>query len=449
MKSKGDVQLKYRIFSVFAIILFILAEISFASAYEYELKYDLNGNLIQDKKYSYEYNSFNQLEKIKTLDGEVLEEYAYDENGNRILKRDYTKNEIVYYSSHDFVRVVNSSGTYDTVYVYVNNELLARKDFNGKRYFYHPDHLGSTNLVTDENGNLVEVMEYYPYGEEISGESERFGYTGKELDTSGLMYYGARYYSPAYGQFTQPDTIIQDIYDPQALNRYAYARNNPLKYTDPTGHIWDIVFDIGFIVYDAYKLVTDFSLANLGYLSLDVGCAFIPFVTGAGISARVAKYSAKYGDNVVGGVRGAKAAGNAVKSADKVNDARRAGNLAKTIDSQRVLDNVKKVVIGKRNTNVYVKSYDEAFEVMKQAEKSFDKPLIKVRGPGPNSIRGEMVKTPPGTWRSDFLKNPLTGKLYAHDSVPFTNPHSTNPHITINNPLTSNEVHIIIEDLAK
>ncbi len=57
--------------------------------------------------------------------------------------------------------------------------------------------------------------------------SVRHTYTGKEKDATGLYYYGARYYDPALGRFTTPDSIVQNLYDPQMLNRYAYVRNNP------------------------------------------------------------------------------------------------------------------------------------------------------------------------------------------------------------------------------
>ena len=51
-----------------------------------------------------------------------------------------------------------------------------------------------------------------------------------------MYYYGARYYDPALGRFIAPDTIVPEPGNPQSLNRYAYVNNNPLKYTDPTGH---------------------------------------------------------------------------------------------------------------------------------------------------------------------------------------------------------------------
>lgn len=61
--------------------------------------------------------------------------------------------------------------------------------------------------------------------------------TGKERDSeSGLDYFGARYYASSMGRFISPDDFGGHLEDPQTLNRYTYVRNNPLRYTDPTGH---------------------------------------------------------------------------------------------------------------------------------------------------------------------------------------------------------------------
>ncbi|MBI3291261.1 MAG: RHS repeat-associated core domain-containing protein, partial [Elusimicrobia bacterium] len=106
--------------------------------------------------------------------------------------------------------------------------------------FYHGDHLGSVNLITDHTGQQVRLNEFSPFGSLTRGEGtvdapQKF--TGKRLDDStGLYYFGARYYDPQLGRFIQPDTIVQAPSDPQTLNRYTYCRNNPLIYTDPTGH---------------------------------------------------------------------------------------------------------------------------------------------------------------------------------------------------------------------
>ena len=73
-------------------------------------------------------------------------------------------------------------------------------------------------------------------------------YTGQRLDAGvgasatasgldrGLYFYNSRYYDSSLGRFLQPDTIVPNPGDPQDLNRYTYARSNPIRYSDPTGH---------------------------------------------------------------------------------------------------------------------------------------------------------------------------------------------------------------------
>ena len=65
-----------------------------------------------------------------------------------------------------------------------------------------------------------------------------FGFTSQRNEADfGLMDYNARYYSPVLGRFVSPDTIVPEPTNPQDWNRYVYVRNNPLVYTDPTGHL--------------------------------------------------------------------------------------------------------------------------------------------------------------------------------------------------------------------
>jgi RHS repeat-associated protein len=136
---------------------------------------------------------------------------------------------------------INANGTEEaTTYYRANNEMVAKKVGTTLTY-HHNDHLNSASIVTNTTGGLVEETRYLPYGEVRSGGSEnltgRYTYTDQESDNeTGLMYYGARYYAPSIGRFVQPDSMLPDMYDPQEINRYAYVKNNPLKYTDPTGH---------------------------------------------------------------------------------------------------------------------------------------------------------------------------------------------------------------------
>jgi RHS repeat-associated protein len=109
-------------------------------------------------------------------------------------------------------------------------------------YYYHDNHLGSTNILTDRGGDVVQHYEYAAYGQTTyTDNSSAFPvsnrYTGQiDDDETGLYYYGARYYDPALGRFIQPDSEIPDSSDPQSINPYTYAGNNPLRFTDPTGH---------------------------------------------------------------------------------------------------------------------------------------------------------------------------------------------------------------------
>ncbi len=107
--------------------------------------------------------------------------------------------------------------------------------------FFVSDHLGSTNKLVDPYGAPLtgERQLYMPWGESRSGglSLTRYQYTGQTWDSSvGLYYYGARWYDAYITQFSQPDAIIPDPYNPLDWNRYGYARYNALKYTDPSGH---------------------------------------------------------------------------------------------------------------------------------------------------------------------------------------------------------------------
>ena len=228
---------------VLLVSLIILSQISLSfSLSEYNLSYDANGNLIQGYGKYYEYNGFNQLKQIRedNFSGRIIQQYFYDSEGNRIIKIQFNSdgsNETVYYIGKDFIQIINNSGVFNETYYYDESDLVAKKDNNGKMYYYHPDQLGSTNIVTNESGDIIENTSYLPYGEIIEGGNSRFLFTGKEKDSStGLYYYGARYYDPFFKHFTQPDPVIGDIYNPQDLNRYSYVRNNPYKYTDPSGN---------------------------------------------------------------------------------------------------------------------------------------------------------------------------------------------------------------------
>ncbi len=107
-------------------------------------------------------------------------------------------------------------------------------------HFYLTDHLGSTDLVTDATGAVVEHTEHVPYGAIARHDGPAdlpHKFTGQRQDgVNGLILFPARPYDPELGRFIQPDPFVQDPSDPQTLNRYSYVRNNPINFVDPSGY---------------------------------------------------------------------------------------------------------------------------------------------------------------------------------------------------------------------
>jgi RHS repeat-associated protein len=113
--------------------------------------------------------------------------------------------------------------------------------YDGTAYHtLYGDHLNSATLTTNASGTKTSETRYYPYGAHRydwgNDPSER-DFTGQRRDAEiALLDYVARRYSPYLGRFVSPDSIVPQPGNPQSLNRYSYVLNNPLRYTDPTGH---------------------------------------------------------------------------------------------------------------------------------------------------------------------------------------------------------------------
>jgi RHS repeat-associated protein len=230
----------------------------------------------------YTWNERNLLSKTK--DDSYTTEYLYGGDGQRAVKRS-SVSETLYFnkfftqryddayqgaggrmSKHIFLgndRIVTKQVALGTGETYDNADTAVEKLYT---YYYHADHLGSTSVVTDHNGEVYERLEYTPYGEtwldETSGNTyfdTPYRFSAKEKDEeTGLYYYGARYLDPKYSRWISADPALGD-YLPQApvndeakkhnkslpgqggvfntinLNLYHYAGNNPIKYTDPDG----------------------------------------------------------------------------------------------------------------------------------------------------------------------------------------------------------------------
>lgn len=194
--------------------------------------YDDNGNMISDGVRIITYNVDNMPVSV-TVSG-VTTTLVYDGGGARVKKISPSSGTTVYIGKFQEWRAgVNTN------YIFAGGTRIAAKS-GTEVFYYHQDHLGSTRVVTDQNGQQVENTAYYPFGatqSDTGGVYVNHKYTSQEFDPeTGLYYYNARYYNPVLGRFISADTLVPNPADPQALNRYSYVRNNPLIYIDPSGH---------------------------------------------------------------------------------------------------------------------------------------------------------------------------------------------------------------------
>ena len=180
------------------------------------------------------------------------------------------------------------------------------------RYFLK-DHLGSTDTVLDELGNIVERLSFDAFGMRrdagswtVTGAailplSTNRGYTGHEhLDGVGLIHMNGRIYDPQAGRFLTADPLIQAPRNSQSLNRYSYVVNNPLTLTDPSGYSWAKVRD---------KYVKPLAIAALAFYA--GGLAYSAALT-SGISGAATVALANLGSAVAAAQVGAAAAYGAV-----------------------------------------------------------------------------------------------------------------------------------------
>ena len=110
------------------------------------------------------------------------------------------------------------------------------------QFYYHPDHLGSSSYITNLEGEVVQHIEYVPFGEVFIEERNNiwntpYLFNAKEFDEeTGLYYYGARYYDPRVSLWISTDPKQESYF---AFSSYVYCGNNPLIYIDPNGKEWE------------------------------------------------------------------------------------------------------------------------------------------------------------------------------------------------------------------
>ncbi len=254
------------------------------------------GESIPGYTQSVSYTSFHRPNVIS--ENGIEARLQYDGNGDRhrmYVKRNGNTILTRYYFSDCYERDVDSlSNVTQRLYLggsaYDATMMLEIDSAGSELHYLFRDYLGSVRLVTDRFGDVVQELSYdawgrlcnpathevYAPGEEPELKIGR-GYTGHEhLPWFGLINMNARLYDPVLGRFLSPDPFVQAPDLSQNFNRYAYAMNNPFRYTDESGEFWWLV--IGAVIGGATNVIMKAVSGQLhswgdGFAAFGIGAA--------------------------------------------------------------------------------------------------------------------------------------------------------------------------------
>jgi len=344
----------------------------------YTYDYDGNGNMLDDGDRTYQWTNFNKIAQVTMTSGGNSVAFDYDARNKRAVKR--TESETRYYVSPGYeyvVRMKNGNPTGEEVAQHsffngyevvatlqrVEGESASAEAANDpdttvsnsdliadKVVYIHRDLLGSGEVVTNAEMDVVKRRYYTPYGRDIFDEiknapmpeqtndvvsldasaqesyvadllaeveSEGFlsvyglegsilmqdlkGFTSHEmLDNVGLVHMNARLFDPVIGRFVSPDSIVSDASTPLDYNRYMYVRGNPASASDPTGNTpLHAAVAVAFYVFSQFSDDPNVQIAGQlalmyatgGFDALPANPTWINAASQAGISATVVSFA--------------------------------------------------------------------------------------------------------------------------------------------------------------
>ncbi|MBX3711354.1 MAG: hypothetical protein KF800_05285 [Lysobacter sp.] len=210
------------------------------------IDYDARGNLRNKNGQIHDFDYGNRLRAVMNK-----EAYRYDGLGRRIMNwrppqpgastgtlsfSMYSQNgQIPYEEDH------HGTPTTAKENIYLAGSVIATREnkwgVSVEVKYQHTDALGSPVAVTDASGQIIERMDYEPWGAIIGKPNHNgIGYTGHVMDAAtGLTYMQQRYYDQSVGRFLSVDPVTAYGGDHRHFNRYAYGYNNPYLYNDPDG----------------------------------------------------------------------------------------------------------------------------------------------------------------------------------------------------------------------
>jgi RHS repeat-associated protein len=249
------------------------------------LSYDYNGSLTSKVQGStttiLTYDALNRLSQAQVT-GLAAQSYAYDDQRRRIGKTvGATTASYVYNGQNMALEYAASNWSYATAqYTFGpgTDAPIIRWWTSGVQY-YHQDGLGSVLMITDGTAAVTGTQRFDAWGNQLAstGTVPQYGYTGREPDETGLVYYRARYYDPTIGRFIQRDPIGLK----GGINRYAYGANNPVRFTDPSGLLPHLIWDQATYYGGVAANQISEGLQNLASFAspTEASAAEIPFMT--------------------------------------------------------------------------------------------------------------------------------------------------------------------------
>ncbi|WP_179957465.1 FG-GAP-like repeat-containing protein [Exilibacterium tricleocarpae] len=268
-------------------------------------QYDANGNMTSDGNgRTLAYTTFDKPYRIDK--GSHSTTFKYGPQRTRYLRTDTgaggtTTTRYI----GDVEKTTKPDGTREirrylpgNVLITVSRDALGAETGENTHYLYK-DHLGSIDTITDRAGTVLQTMSFDAWGQRRAAQDwhaltaaelvsfdhsiTTHGFTGHEmLDEVGLVHMNGRVYDPRLGRFLQADPLIQDPASTQSYNRYAYAMNNPLKYTDPSGYFFKKLFKNKVFQFVAVAVI---SVATYGAASSWAASALVGTNVGSSIAA--------------------------------------------------------------------------------------------------------------------------------------------------------------------
>ena len=227
-----------------------------AVAYVPNTKADIAGHV-----HAITYNSMQAPVSIKHKENPMNAiSYAYGAGDQRIKSTERFNGIVTrryYAGNYEVSYIEGQQDPLELIYVGVPGLGMVATIETGKAgfkpvvHYTYTDHLGTVTKVTNNNGALTAEQAFDPWGRRRDPSTWELaeltdtpawlyrGYTGHEmLDHFGIIHMNGRLYDPMMGRMLSPDNFVQNPHDARSYNRYTYANNNPLKYTDPDGEIF-------------------------------------------------------------------------------------------------------------------------------------------------------------------------------------------------------------------